>query len=247
MSQSYDFMRDRLEGQINYYSKQSGKNKKKYFATQTIIIVLGVIIPIVNFIAIGNIGNTQLSGFFLFVSTILASIISFTAALSQLNKHYESWLNYRNILELLKREKSLYQNSAGGYFNLSEVDKKRMFVERVEELLSSEHTKFFSTFQQQMESLQYVKDILNKVNDLKSIDVNNRNSVANKLEPVSSTSITDPTATSTQNSVTNNDANAESIKSTNTTITTTTTNTLNTDPTETSTTKKANIDQSIKH
>ena len=51
MSQAYDFMRDRLDDQIKYYSKQSGKNKRKYFASQTIIIVLGVIIPVVNFIA----------------------------------------------------------------------------------------------------------------------------------------------------------------------------------------------------
>jgi hypothetical protein len=67
----------------------------------------------------------------------------------------------------------LYQNSAGGYFNLKEEDKKRTFVDRIEELLSSEHTKFFSSFQQQMDTLQYVKDILNKVNDLKSIDITN--------------------------------------------------------------------------
>ena len=169
MSQPYEFMRDRLEDQINYYSKQSGKNKKKYFTSQTIIIVLGIIIPVVNFIAISGNGTTL----FLLISTILASIIAFTAALSQLNKHYEIWLNYRSTLELLKREKSLYQNNAGGYANLNEVDKKRVFVERVEELLSSEHTKFFSSFQQQMDSLQYVKDILTKVNDLRSIDAVN--------------------------------------------------------------------------
>lgn len=179
MSQPYDFMTDRLDVQIKYYSKQSDKNKKKYFTSQTIIIVLGIIIPVVNFIAISGFGLTNL---FLFISTILASVIGFTAALSQLNKHYETWLNYRSTLELLKREKSLYQNSAGGYFNLNEVDKKRAFVDRVEELLSSEHTKFFSTFQQQMDSLQYVKDILTKVNDLKSLDVTNNSKDIKKAE-----------------------------------------------------------------
>ncbi len=178
MSQAYDFVRDRLDDQIKYYSKQSGKNKRKYFASQTIIIVLGVIIPIVNVIAFSNPDSVKP---FLLISTVLASIIGLTAALSQLNKHYETWLNFRSTLELLKREKSLYQNSAGGYFNLNEVDKKRALVDRIEELLSSEHTKFFSSFQQQMDSLQYVKDILTKVNDLRSIDVtNNAKSVSDE-------------------------------------------------------------------
>ena len=122
MSQAYDFMRDRLDDQIKYYSKQSGKNKRKYFTSQTIIIVLGVIIPVVNVIAISN---PVLVESFLLVSTVLASIIGLTAALSQLNKHYETWLNFRSTLELLKREKSLYQNSAGGYFNLNEVDREK--------------------------------------------------------------------------------------------------------------------------
>ncbi len=182
MSQAYDFIRDRLDDQIKYYSKQSKKNKRKYFTSQTIIIVLGVIIPVVNVIAFSNFGNPNLVKHILLISTVFASIIGLTAALSQLNKHYETWLNFRSTLELLKREKSLYQNSAGGYFNLNEVDKKRVLVDRIEELLSSEHTKFFSSFQQQMDSLQYVKDILTKVNDLRSIDVTNNIKSANKGE-----------------------------------------------------------------
>jgi hypothetical protein len=172
-----DSMKDRLEGQLGYYSKQSAKNKKNYFASQTIIIILGVLIPIVNLVAVSNIFNTNYQ-VFLFISAVLASIIGLAAALSQLNKYYENWLNYRNTLELLKREKSLYQNSAGGYFNLKEEDKKRAFVDRTEELLLSEHTKFFSSFQQQMDTLQYVKDILNKVNDLRKIDIANNGTAA---------------------------------------------------------------------
>ena len=156
---------------------------------------MGVIIPIVNFIPVvfgidfANklLGPSMGYPFFLLISSIISSIIGFTAALSQLNKYYETWLDYRITLELLKREKSLYQNSAGGYFNMSEVDKKRMFVDKVEELLSSEHTKFFSSFQQQIDSLQYVKDILNKVNELKTIDIDDKSKVIGKVETTNAT------------------------------------------------------------
>jgi hypothetical protein len=196
MSQAYDFIRDRLDDQIKYYSKQSVKNKRKYFTSQTIIIVLGIVIPIVNVIAFSNFSDPDLVKHFLLISTVLASIIGLTAALSQLNKHYETWLNFRSTLELLKREKSLYQNSAGGYFNLNEVDKKRIFVDRIEELLSSEHTKFFSSFQQQMDSLQYVKDILTKVNDLRSIDVTNNINSSNSGELTASPAAASPAAAS---------------------------------------------------
>ncbi len=104
---------------------------------------MGVLIPIVNFIPVvfgidfANklLGTTNGYPLFLLISSIISSIIGFTAALSQLNKYYELWLDYRSTLELLKREKSLYQNSAGGYFNLSNIDKKRILVDKVEELL----------------------------------------------------------------------------------------------------------------
>ena len=154
MSQPYDFIKDRLDDQIKFYSKKSKQNKSRYLRTQVIIITLGVLIPIINFfpIVFGTDNAVTVFGFrlgfsfFLFVSAIISSIIGLTAAMSQLNKYYENWLNYRSILELLKREKSLFMNGAGGYFRLSETDKKRVFVDKVERSCPQAHKILFVIF-----------------------------------------------------------------------------------------------------
>ena len=83
------------------------------------------------------------------ISAGVAIIISF----SQMEKYFETWILYRTTAESLRREKFLFQNSCANYYNLSEVDKNRLLVERVEAMLSSENSKFFA-FQQQIRQLQ---------------------------------------------------------------------------------------------
>ena len=121
MSKDANYLQDRVEEQLKFYSMRSSQNKKYYLKTQKLIIALGVLIPIINFVAlIFHYDYTY--PFFLLISAIISSIIGFTAAISQLNKYYENWINYRITLELLKREKYLFQNNAGGYFNLNDIE-----------------------------------------------------------------------------------------------------------------------------
>jgi hypothetical protein len=47
----------------------------------------------------------------------------------------------------------LYENNAREYINLSEIDKSRILVERVETMLLSENSKFFALQQQSREHL----------------------------------------------------------------------------------------------
>ena len=73
-------------------------------------------------------------------------------------------------MELLKREKCFYLNNAGNYFNFSEESKKRNLVEKIEEILAAENIKYFSNYQHQTDSIQMVKDVLLKVEELKNTD-----------------------------------------------------------------------------
>jgi len=51
--------------------------------------------------------------------------------------------------ELLKKEKYFFENSAGEYSKLEEEEKNKLLVERVEGIVSSETSKYFTVHQPQ--------------------------------------------------------------------------------------------------
>jgi Protein of unknown function (DUF4231) len=65
-------------------------------------------------------------------------------AVMQLHKYQENWIVFRTTQELLKKEKFLYLNDAGDYAELDAESKKRLLVERVESMVSSETSKYFA-------------------------------------------------------------------------------------------------------
>lgn len=62
---------------------------------------------------------------------------------SQLEKYQQNWLLYRTTAEILK--KWLFKHSAGTYSKTD--DKNRILVERVEFIVSSETSKYFTIHQ----------------------------------------------------------------------------------------------------
>jgi hypothetical protein len=134
----HDYFKDRFEDNIRYYGHKSALNKRRFKLTQSIVLIASVLIPIINVM-----GTFISINFIIVITSVLGAIIAISFGFSQIEKYQENWLNYRNTLELLKREKSYFQNDVEDYFGLSEVEKKRLLVERVEMLMSSDTTKYF--------------------------------------------------------------------------------------------------------
>jgi hypothetical protein len=128
----------RLKDQLDYHSKQSRHNKKRFYSLQAVIIITGALIPIVNVVIPGG-------DLLRLISSILGGIIVVITGVMQLHKYQENWILFRTTQELLRREKYLYLNDAGDYAGLDPKDKKRLLVERVEDLVSSETSKYFAT------------------------------------------------------------------------------------------------------
>jgi hypothetical protein len=93
--------------------------------------------------------NLKLPG----TSAILGSIIVGITGLLQLTKAQESWILFRSTAEALKKEYNLYMLRAGDYSNpdLTVEDRDKIFVERVEAIITMEGTKYF-TLRQKSES-----------------------------------------------------------------------------------------------
>jgi Protein of unknown function (DUF4231) len=129
----HDYIKETLEDQIKWHSGKARENKKKFHMLQIIIIITSTSVPVVN--------TVSPTGYWLRITWLNIVIVT---SLLQLHKYQENWIIYRTTAELLKKEKYLYLNSAGDYSGLGLDERKKSLVERVELIVSSETSKYFT-------------------------------------------------------------------------------------------------------
>ena len=110
LSEIADYLKARVDDQMQWYSKKSAYNKKMYRYFQFIIIVVSAVIPLINLTATATPWAQHGA---LITTAILGSIIAIVTAFMQMEKYFESWILCRTTLESLKREKVLFQNNVG--------------------------------------------------------------------------------------------------------------------------------------
>jgi Protein of unknown function (DUF4231) len=142
MSQGSAYKNERLEQQIKWHSEKARHNKRRFRLYQIITLVGSAVIPIVNVTDFANLPTRILS-------SAIGSIIVVATGITQLEKYQESWILYRTTAELLKKEKYFFENCAGEYSGLGSDEKKKLMVERVESIVSSETSKYFTIHQHQ--------------------------------------------------------------------------------------------------
>jgi hypothetical protein len=120
-----DYKQNRLEDQITWYSEKAQHNKIRFRLCQVLILAAGSIIPIIN---VAGFGDTATR----ITSSIIGALIAIATGVTQLEKYQEKWILYRTTSELLKKEKYLFENSAGDYSKVEQDQKNKLLVERVE-------------------------------------------------------------------------------------------------------------------
>src|SRR5437867_10673276 len=150
MSNIADYMSDRLEDQIKWHGAKSRENKFKYHLSQIIIIVASGIIPIINLITVPSLATA-------IASSILGSLIIIVTGFTQLKKYQDNWILYRTNAEILKKEKYLFTQNAGEYSDLTESEKNKLLVERVEIIVSTETSKYFTIHRPEKASVPNAK------------------------------------------------------------------------------------------
>ena len=68
--------------------------------------------------------------------------ISIIAGLEKISQPQTEWINYRRTGEMLKQEEALYRYEAGPYDNLPEDKKNKLFVQRIENIISNDVNNF---------------------------------------------------------------------------------------------------------
>lgn len=126
------YLSERVDDQIAWYSAKSAINKKYYTWSNCLIIFFAAMIPFVSMVELENTRWPQYTAAFL--GAITGTLTGISAKLG----FQEKWTTYRITAESLRREKILYKTAVSPY------DKKGAlfpsFVHNVERIMNSENT-----------------------------------------------------------------------------------------------------------
>ncbi|TGQ13584.1 DUF4231 domain-containing protein [Mesorhizobium sp. M00.F.Ca.ET.217.01.1.1] len=129
----------RLEAQIGWYDREAGAAQRYYKRVKFAEIVLSALVPIIapwQGWAAAGIG--------------LAALL--LEGLQQLNQWQHNWITYRSTCEALRHEKYTYLGRSGAYDGMNETRARKTLVERVESLVSTEHSKWITRQEYQLKS-----------------------------------------------------------------------------------------------
>jgi hypothetical protein len=126
------YLEERYYDQIKWYDRKSVWNHKAYDKFQWSAIILASLTPVL--VLVGEDWSKWIAA----SVAVLVAII--TGALKTF-KYQENWINYRTTSEILRKEIYYFDANIQGYENFTDIEEKRsMFIQRVENLISRENT-----------------------------------------------------------------------------------------------------------
>ncbi len=81
---------------------------------------------------------------------VLGALVAIMEGLQHVHQFQYNWISYRSTCESLKHEKYLYLAKAGPYAAAANAD--RLLAERVESLISQEHSKWVQVQKEEVEA-----------------------------------------------------------------------------------------------
>ncbi len=131
-----EYLRDRLDDQIDWYGGKAAWNQKWYKRLQVVSVLAAALIPFLSGYMSEEIPAVKLTigglGFFVAAITALLGLYRF----------HENWIEYRAASEALKGEKFRYLTRVAPYDG---NDPFPLLVTRVESLLSGENANWART------------------------------------------------------------------------------------------------------
>jgi hypothetical protein len=120
----------RLENQINWYGRKSAYSQQRFKAIKVGQIVVAALVPVLA--AVDGVPRWTLGA--------LGAVVVILEGFQQLFQYQQNWITYRSTSEALKHEKYLYLADAGPYAHTRRKD--GLLAERVEGLVSQEHSRW---------------------------------------------------------------------------------------------------------
>ena len=137
------YLNDRYTDQINWYDRKSLHYQTLYRWFQWGLIILAALTPV--FVTLQSASKEYPD--LVWVPVLSSVLVAILATGLKAFRFQENWINYRTTCETLRKEIYLYQADVGEYG--TEDDKERLFVERVESLISRENTLWLTSHKEQ--------------------------------------------------------------------------------------------------
>lgn len=130
-----EYLEKRYYEQLSYYDSSSKKNQRRYKNIQWVLIILSTLTTI-----LAALPKTE--GFdFKYLIVISAALVTILTSGLKTFQYQELWITYRSTMEQLKPE-IYYYNFGVGDYGKPAADKECLFVTRIEQILSKEHTEW---------------------------------------------------------------------------------------------------------
>lgn len=133
MTQEPDSGYGRLEAQIAWYDAKSGSAQRNFKISKYMVIGASALVPI-----------AALSGYPI-VAAVLGATVAIVESVQHVNQWQHNWITYRSTCEALRHEKYTFIEGADPYDNMTDGDRRKLLVERVESLISTEHSKWIAS------------------------------------------------------------------------------------------------------
>lgn len=132
MAEEADSGYERLEWQIKWYDSKSATAQRYFKVTKYVTIISAAAIPIIVHYE------------FNLAVAILGALIAVLEGANHVNQWQHNWITYRSTCEALRHEKYTYIERADPYDLEDDKAARKLLVERVESLISTEHSKWIA-------------------------------------------------------------------------------------------------------
>lgn len=130
-----EYIKDRVQNQIDWYGDKSSKCQKKYKIWQVIKIIALLFITIVSLFGDRDTTEFPFTDYITYIVGALGAFIIFIESFIKIYDYKKLWVQYRMASENLIREKLMFETNSSPY-DIKEPFK--LFVERCESIMQNE-------------------------------------------------------------------------------------------------------------
>ncbi|MCD8059436.1 MAG: DUF4231 domain-containing protein [Bacteroides fragilis] len=125
-----DYLETRVSTQQEYFSERASSNKKHYYVTSILKLVISLTITVLSSVMFDT---SPVS----IIVAVLSAIMALIEGILLLCKYNENWIMYRMTSENLKKEEYLFKTRTGEYYMLDDSQAFNIFVRNIEEVIQN--------------------------------------------------------------------------------------------------------------
>lgn len=150
-----EYLKYRVTQYQSWYDKKASMMKTRYQWMRAFSVVGGGVVPVLininSSFAIYGIPVTQT------IVTIISLLVVIVVSLESVFHFREQWKNYRSTEQIIGHERFLFCTRVGRYRDMNESNSFKLFVERVEEIISIENSSTLNVMTMASETVDSTK------------------------------------------------------------------------------------------